>query len=87
MRDIQDGTLTSKGKQKDRALRKEKMKNSSRISEKVANLSLFDFDISNRRRVILGEAKKMWEVGKKLGFSVRGDEREVTEEIMRFEGR
>ncbi|PPS05753.1 hypothetical protein GOBAR_AA14891 [Gossypium barbadense] len=31
-------------------------------------------DISNRRKVILNEAKKTWEVGKRLGFSVQGDE-------------
>ncbi|KAG8497351.1 hypothetical protein CXB51_008604 [Gossypium anomalum] len=43
-------------------------------------------DISNRRRVILREAKKTWEVGKMLRLSVRGDEEEIIDEISRLEG-
>lgn len=50
------------------------------------NLSLSDSDISNRRKVILREAKQTWEVGKKLGLSVSGEEREVIEENMRLKG-
>ncbi|PPS03258.1 hypothetical protein GOBAR_AA17405 [Gossypium barbadense] len=41
----------------------------------------------NRRKVILREAKKTWEVGKRLGFSVHGDEEMIIEEIMRIEGK
>ncbi|PPS15502.1 hypothetical protein GOBAR_AA05079 [Gossypium barbadense] len=41
---------------------------------------------SGDRRVILREAKRTWEVGKKLGLCVRGDEEEVIEEIGRLEG-
>ncbi|KAG8502521.1 hypothetical protein CXB51_001156 [Gossypium anomalum] len=44
-----------------------------------------DSDISNRREIILREAKQTWELGKKLGLSVRGDERDVIEDIMRLE--
>ncbi|KAH1073542.1 hypothetical protein J1N35_025870 [Gossypium stocksii] len=35
-----------------------------------------DSDISNRMRVILKEANKTWELGKKFGFSVNGNEEE-----------
>ncbi|MFQ6640204.1 hypothetical protein Gotur_015458, partial [Gossypium turneri] len=45
--------------------------------EAVVNALLSDSDISNRKKLILGEAKKAWEVGKRLGFSIRGDDREV----------
>ncbi|MBA0867025.1 hypothetical protein Goshw_026562, partial [Gossypium schwendimanii] len=54
--------------------------------EAVVNASLSDSDISNRKKLILGEAKKAWEVGKRLGFSIRGDVREVVDEIMMLEG-
>ncbi|MBA0659887.1 hypothetical protein Goklo_011978, partial [Gossypium klotzschianum] len=54
--------------------------------EAVVNASLSDSDISNRKKLILGEAKKAWEVGKRLGFSIRGDDREVVDEIMMLEG-
>ncbi|KAK5819726.1 hypothetical protein PVK06_024749 [Gossypium arboreum] len=37
------------------------------------------------KRLILKEARNAWEAGKKLGFSVKGDEREVVDEIMRLE--
>ncbi|MBA0749841.1 hypothetical protein Gogos_003720 [Gossypium gossypioides] len=46
-----------------------------------------NLDINNRKRVILREARKAWEIGKKLEFSVRGDDREVVEDIMRLEER
>lgn len=55
--------------------------------DEVVNASLSDLDISNRKRVILKEAKKAWEIGKKLGFSIRGDEQEVVEDLMRLEER
>lgn len=88
MREIQDFVLTSKDKQKrDRGARKSKGKGDSRIDDSIANLSLPDSDISNRRKVILKEAKKTWEVGKRLGFSVQGDEEMVIEELMRVEGK
>ncbi|KAH1040330.1 hypothetical protein J1N35_042073 [Gossypium stocksii] len=38
-----------------------------------------------QKKLILGEAKKAWEVGKRLGFSIRGDDHEVVDEIMRLE--
>lgn len=46
-----------------------------RSAEKVVNLSLLDSNISNKRNIILEEAKQTWEVGKKLGLSVRRQER------------
>ncbi|KAK5813390.1 hypothetical protein PVK06_028840 [Gossypium arboreum] len=86
MRVIQDRVLSSKEKQKrDRSRRKEKSSAASRKEDKVVNLSLSNSDISNRRKVILREAKQTWELGKKLGLSVRGDERDVIEDIMRLE--
>ncbi|KAG8493318.1 hypothetical protein CXB51_010713 [Gossypium anomalum] len=87
-REIQDTTLTSKEKQKrDRGLRKQKGKRILRIDDSIANLSLSNSNISNRRKVILREAKKTWEVGKRLGFSVHGDEEMIIEEIIRIEGK
>ncbi|KAK5793310.1 hypothetical protein PVK06_034452 [Gossypium arboreum] len=87
MQKIQDTVLTTKEKLKrDRGMRKLKGNGDSRNDESIANLSLSDSDISNRRKVIVKEAKKTWEVGKKLGFSVQGDEEIVIEEIMRIEG-
>ncbi|PPS01049.1 hypothetical protein GOBAR_AA19617 [Gossypium barbadense] len=86
MRVIQDRVLSSKEKQRrDRSRRKEKSSAASRKEDKVVNLSLSNSDISNRRKVILREAKQTWELGKKLGLSVRGDERDVIEDIMRLE--
>lgn len=58
-------------------MREEKGKTTTKEEERPANLSLSDSDI----------AKKTWEVGKKLGLSVRGDEEAVIEEICRVEGR
>ncbi|KAG8489324.1 hypothetical protein CXB51_017420 [Gossypium anomalum] len=43
------------------------------------------YDISTRKRLILKEARNAWEAGKKLGFNVKGDKREVVDEIMRLE--
>lgn len=86
MRDLQNGALTLKERQiRDRSLRKEKGKEKDSSAEKITNLSLSDSNINNRRRVILGEAKKMLKMGKKLGLRVRGDEREVLEEVMNIE--
>ncbi|TYI14468.1 hypothetical protein ES332_A08G122500v1 [Gossypium tomentosum] len=68
MRDILYRMLTFKEKQKrDRIWRKKMGKVTSRKS-----------DISNRRKVILREAKQTWKVGKKLGLSVRGNEVDET---------
>ncbi|KAH1074118.1 hypothetical protein J1N35_026446 [Gossypium stocksii] len=73
MRRIQDRVLTTKEKlNRDKGMRKEKGKEDSRFDKSIANLSLLDSDINNRRKVILKEAKKICEVGKKLGFSVQG---------------
>ncbi|PPR87864.1 hypothetical protein GOBAR_AA32825 [Gossypium barbadense] len=59
MREIQDKVLTSKEKQKrDKIRRKEKDKGVPRCDEKIVNLSLSDSDISNRRKVILRDAKQ-----------------------------
>lgn len=78
--------LTSKEKQKrDRIWRKEKGRVASRSKEKIMNLSLPDSDISNKRKVVLWEAKKTSEVGKKLGLSVRGDKRDVIDDIIKLE--
>ncbi|KAH1063662.1 hypothetical protein J1N35_028649 [Gossypium stocksii] len=86
MRAIQDGVLTSKEKHKrDRTWRKEKGRDEFIGKEKIVNLSLSDSDVNNRRKVILREAKQTWEVGKKLGLRVRGDERDIIEDIMRLE--
>ncbi|KAG8499712.1 hypothetical protein CXB51_006382 [Gossypium anomalum] len=86
MREIQDLSLTSKEKKRrDRGSRKLKGKGISNAEESIVNLSLFDSDIGDRRRVILREAKKAWEVGKKLGFSVQGDEGIIIEDLMRIE--
>lgn len=52
----------------------------------MVNLSLSDSDLSNRKNVILREAKQTWEVGKKLGLKVQGHEEDVIEEIMRLKG-
>ncbi|KAK5771081.1 hypothetical protein PVK06_047256 [Gossypium arboreum] len=86
MRKIQDRVLSSKEKQKrDQSKRKGKSNEELRREDKVMNLSLSDSDISNRRNVILRKAKQTWEIGKKLGLSVRGDERDLIEDIMRLE--
>ncbi|KAK5803291.1 hypothetical protein PVK06_030936 [Gossypium arboreum] len=59
MREIQDKVLTSKEKQKrDKIRRNEKDKGVPRCDEKIVNLSLSDSDISNRRKVILRDAKQ-----------------------------
>ncbi|KAH1057720.1 hypothetical protein J1N35_035785 [Gossypium stocksii] len=85
MRDIQDKVLSSKEKlRRDRGKKKDKSKATSG-EEKIVNISLSDSDISNRRKVILKEAKLTWELGKKLGLRVIGDERDVIEDILRLE--
>ncbi|KAG8491579.1 hypothetical protein CXB51_014853 [Gossypium anomalum] len=70
---------------RDRNRRKGKSNAEPGSEEKVVNLSLSDSDLSNKRKVILREAKQTWEVGKKLGLRVQGEERDVTEKIMRLE--
>ncbi|KAK5838879.1 hypothetical protein PVK06_007625 [Gossypium arboreum] len=57
----------NKGKTEDRAMRKEKGKEVFRNDESIANLSLSDSDISNKRKFILKKVQKTWEVGK-IGF-------------------
>ncbi|MBA0693215.1 hypothetical protein Goari_010714 [Gossypium aridum] len=85
MYNIQDRILTvTEKKKRDRTLRRQKGKENSGREETVANTSLSDSNISNRKRLILREARNAWEVGKKLGFSIKGDEREVFDEIMRI---
>ncbi|KAH1064455.1 hypothetical protein J1N35_029442 [Gossypium stocksii] len=79
--------LIAKKKKRDRALRKQKGKGIVCREEVVVNASISDSDIINRKRVILKEARNAWEVGKKLGLNVRGDEREVVDEIMKLEQR
>lgn len=87
MLDIQDRFLLVKEKKKrDQVLKREKGKGILARDEFVVNASLSDSDISNRRKVILGEAKKAWDAGKRLGFSIRENEREVIDELMRLEG-
>ncbi|KAK8317082.1 hypothetical protein V6Z11_A13G083800 [Gossypium hirsutum] len=72
MRKIQDRVLSSKEKQKrDQSKRKGKSNEELRREDKVMNLSLSDSDISNRRKVILRKAKQTWEIGKKLGLSMK----------------
>ncbi|MBA0599843.1 hypothetical protein Gorai_006046 [Gossypium raimondii] len=71
MYEIQNRLLTvTEKKKRDWALRKQKGKGIAGRDEVVVNASLSDSDISNRKKVILMEARNMWEVGKKLGFSV-----------------
>ncbi|KAH1091961.1 hypothetical protein J1N35_019218 [Gossypium stocksii] len=87
MREIQDIVLTKKQKRmRDRGAGNSKGKGASNLDESIINLSLSDSDISNRRRVILREAKKTWEVGKRLGFRMQGDEKVIIKEIIRLEG-
>ncbi|KAH1131041.1 hypothetical protein J1N35_002419 [Gossypium stocksii] len=82
--EIQSNSLTSKKRKKrDRAMLNEKRREFCKEDERIVNLSLSDSNISNRMRVILREANNTWAIGKKLGLSVHGDEKEEIEEIMR----
>ncbi|KAG8479390.1 hypothetical protein CXB51_029883 [Gossypium anomalum] len=47
-----------------------KSRKRERREKAVANASLSNLDINNRRKLILGEAKKTWDVGKKAFGSV-----------------
>ncbi|KAH1091149.1 hypothetical protein J1N35_018406 [Gossypium stocksii] len=86
MREIQDIVLTTKEKRRrDRGVGNSKGKGVSNLDESIINLSLSHSDISNRKRVILREVKKTWEVGKMLGFRVQCEEEVIIEEIMRLE--
>lgn len=86
MREIQNcSLLTKERKKRVWALRKEKRKELFEKEERIVNISLLDFDISNKERVILREAKNAWELGKKLGLSIRGDEKDVIDEILSVE--
>ncbi|MBA0693253.1 hypothetical protein Goari_010747 [Gossypium aridum] len=73
-------------KKRDWALRRQKGKGISDREHADVNASLWNLDIGNRKRLILRDARNAWEVRKKLGFSVRGNEQEVVDEIMRLEG-
>ncbi|PPS18921.1 hypothetical protein GOBAR_AA01660 [Gossypium barbadense] len=77
--------LKQERKKRDRALHKEKAKESRKEDERIVNVSLSDSDISNRMRVILREANNTQAIEKKLGFSVHGNEEDVIKEIMRAE--
>ncbi|PPR85884.1 hypothetical protein GOBAR_AA34806 [Gossypium barbadense] len=93
---IEMDSSNKKGKKKKRqgnrekevrsGIRREKGKGISDREEAVVNASLFYSNISNRKNLILREAKKAWEVKKRLGFSIRGDGRELVDEVMRLEG-
>lgn len=87
MHDIQDRFLSIKEKKKrDKAIKKQRGKDLGEQENVVVNASLSDSDISNRKRAILKQATKAWEVGKMLGLSIKGDERKVVEELIRLEG-
>ncbi|KAK5837283.1 hypothetical protein PVK06_013093 [Gossypium arboreum] len=67
MREIQNGVLSTKEKQKrDRKEKITKGKEITRCEESTVNLSLFDSDISNRRRetklevIIKDDVRKLW---------------------------
>lgn len=53
----------------------------------MVNLLLSDLDFNNKAKVIIREAKNTWEVGKKIGFDIQGDERRVIEDITHLEER
>ncbi|MBA0790915.1 hypothetical protein Gohar_015529 [Gossypium harknessii] len=76
--------IVAKKKKRVQVLRRRKGRGNSDTYEDVVNASLADSHINNRRKLILDEAKNAWEVRKMLGFSVRGDEREVVDEIIRL---
>ncbi|KAK5834396.1 hypothetical protein PVK06_018274 [Gossypium arboreum] len=59
-------------KKRDWALRRQKGKGILDTEHADVNASLSDLDINKRKRLILRDARNAWEVGKKLGFSVRG---------------
>lgn len=72
MREIQNRVLSARDKLKrEKGEKMGKEKESTRIKEKMVNLSLSDSDISNCRRVILREAKKTWE-WEEVGFQRDG---------------
>lgn len=64
MCEIQDCVLSTKEEKRGIGVRKEKGKAATMNDERIANLLLFDSNISNRTKVILGEAKRTWEVWK-----------------------
>ncbi|PPR93642.1 hypothetical protein GOBAR_AA27030 [Gossypium barbadense] len=84
----EDKSLSLNEKRKiDRVIKKHRGKGIGDKENEVMNALLSYSDIINRKRVILKEAMKAWEVGKKLSISMKGDEREVVEDLMRLEGK
>ncbi|MBA0809761.1 hypothetical protein Gohar_025384, partial [Gossypium harknessii] len=67
-------------KKRDWALRRQKGKGILDREHADVNASLSDLDISDRKRLILMDARNAWEVRKKLGFSIRGNGQEVVDE-------
>lgn len=75
MYEIQDKFLSLNEKRKrDRALKKWRGNKIVDREEVIVNASLLDSNISNKKPVILREARAMWEIRKKIGFSIQGDE-------------
>lgn len=88
MTEIQICSLSLKERRKrDQALKREKVKRGAEVDDRVVNLSLSDSDISNRAKVVIKEAKNAWEVVKKIGFVIHGNEMKVVEDIMQLEER
>ncbi|KAA8538584.1 hypothetical protein F0562_028222 [Nyssa sinensis] len=52
-----------------------------RMAATVISMSISSSAIQNRNWIIEGEAKKIWEVGKKLGLSYIGEDQEVISRI------
>ncbi|KAL4310349.1 hypothetical protein GQ457_01G030280 [Hibiscus cannabinus] len=82
--DIQDRVLSENEKRKrDRAIRRVKKKKYalSKVCSEIEDISLSDADLRAHQNILIREARKTLQLGKRLGMNICGNEEEVIREL------
>ncbi|KAK8693995.1 hypothetical protein V6N13_071559 [Hibiscus sabdariffa] len=80
---IQEGSLTEAEKRRrDRARRRQKKKDKGESPSELEGRSISDSDIQARKEILLLEAQRTLEVGKKVGIEFIGNKKAVKEELI-----
>ncbi|KAL4377880.1 hypothetical protein GQ457_02G034430 [Hibiscus cannabinus] len=88
MSDIQDRVLSENEKRKrDRAIRRVKKKKYalSKVCSEIEDISLSDADLRAHQNILIREARKTLQLGKRLGMKICGNEEEVIRELVQIE--
>ncbi|XP_039036026.1 uncharacterized protein LOC120172691 [Hibiscus syriacus] len=86
MLQIQNNFLSDiERKKRNRVIKKSKPGLERKKSVEIDVQSLSDSGISNRRKVLIREAERTLNLGKSLGITIIGDEKEFIDELVRIE--